>query len=517
MKRKCLLLSIDLFWMALSPFAALFIRDNFAPREASLSAAVVYALVGVVVAVVVLPIAGVNRTLWRYTSLPDLLRLALAVMVTLLLALFTTFALSRLQDIPRSLPVIQWLFLVAAMAGTRIAIRMWRDQFTRAPHEYAGTPEIQHILIVGVNQIAELYLRSVAEFAPGRFSVAGILASGVQLQGRLLGSFKVLGLPEDATRVVRELAVHGVSLDRIVVAEPLGRLSQRAREALFALERSSNVEVDWLAELLGFDSPEAEVNGSGAVETVERPTSVSIMPRITSGSIGGYRYVKRVMDVLAAAILILILAPLGALIAALVAVDVGLPVVFWQKRPGRYGRLFRVYKFRTMHAAHDEEGNRIPDQQRSSKFGELLRRSRLDELPQLYNILVGQMSFVGPRPLLPIDHAPGGEHRLVVRPGLTGWAQVNGGRELSPEDKAALDLWYIKNMSLALDFRIALRTCAVVIAGERVEREAILTARECYRPFGTGPIRCRTSRDSATDRSRRGEPGCRAIGSIALP
>ena len=181
--------------------------------------------VGVIVAAVVLPLAGVNRTLWRYTSLTDLLRLALAVTVTLLLALFTTFALSRLQDIPRSLPVIQWFFLVAAMAGTRIAIRMWRDQFTRPPQEYAGTPEIQHILIVGVNQIAELYLRSVAEFAPGRFSVAGILASGVQLQGRLLGSFKVLGLPEDAARVVRELEVHGVSLDRIVVAEPLARLS----------------------------------------------------------------------------------------------------------------------------------------------------------------------------------------------------------------------------------------------------------------------------------------------------
>ena len=125
-----------------------------------------------------------------------------------------------------------------------------------------------------------------------------------------------------------------------------------------------------------------------------------------------------------------------------------------------------------------EEGNRIPDQQRSSKFGELLRRSRLDELPQLYNILVGEMSFIGPRPLLPIDHVSGGQHRLVVRPGLTGWAQVNGGRKLSPEDKAALDLWYIQNMSLALDIRIALRTCAVVIAGERVEREAVLAARE---------------------------------------
>ena len=403
MRRKYLFLSIDLFWIALSPFAALFIRENFTPREASLSAAIVYAFVGVIVAAAVLPLAGLNRTLWRYTSLSDLLRLISAVTVTLLLALFTTFAFSRLEGIARSLPVIQWFFLVAAMAGTRIAIRIWRNHFTGPRQEFAGTPEIEHILIVGISQIAELYLRSVAEFAPGRLLVVGILASGVQLQGRLLRSFKVLGPPEDAARVVRELEVHGVSLDRIVVAEPFAELSHRARGALFALERSSSIKVDWLAELFGFNSREAQKNASSRVGTVERATSGPIMPRISSGSIGGYRQVKRVMDVLAAAILTLILAPLGAFITALVAIDLGLPVVFWQKRPGRYGHPFKVYKFRTMRAAHDEEGNRIPDQQRSSKFGEMLRRSRLDELPQLFNILVGEMSLIGPRPLLPVE------------------------------------------------------------------------------------------------------------------
>ena len=107
---------------------------------------------------------------------------------------------------------------------------------------------------------------------------------------------------------------------------------------------------------------------------------------------------------------------------------------------------------------------------RVSKLGSLVRLSRLDELPQLYNILVGEMSFVGPRPLIVTDHEPGTQDRLLVRPGLTGWAQVNGGRKLSPEDKAALDIWYVAHLSLALDFRIVLRTLLLLFSGERINQ-----------------------------------------------
>jgi lipopolysaccharide/colanic/teichoic acid biosynthesis glycosyltransferase len=131
-----------------------------------------------------------------------------------------------------------------------------------------------------------------------------------------------------------------------------------------------------------------------------------------------------------------------------------------------------------MRACHDAEGNRIPDQLRSSKIGSLLRRSRLDELPQLYNILVGEMSFVGPRPLLPVDQPQGPDSRLLVRPGLTGWAQVNGGRDIPPEDKAALDVWYIMNASIWLDILILLRTLDMMVLGERTNPDAIQIARD---------------------------------------
>jgi lipopolysaccharide/colanic/teichoic acid biosynthesis glycosyltransferase len=129
-----------------------------------------------------------------------------------------------------------------------------------------------------------------------------------------------------------------------------------------------------------------------------------------------------------------------------------------------------------MRPAHDIHGNRISDQLRSSNIGNLLRRSRFDELPQLYNILLGEMSFVGPRPLLPVDQPQWQNSRLVVRPGLTGWAQVNGGRDISPEDKAALDIWYIVNASLWLDISILLRTLVMLILGERVNRGAVQAA-----------------------------------------
>ncbi|NJL08643.1 MAG: sugar transferase, partial [Methylacidiphilales bacterium] len=111
-----------------------------------------------------------------------------------------------------------------------------------------------------------------------------------------------------------------------------------------------------------------------------------------------------------------------------------------------------------------------------SAFGHLLRRTRLDELPQLFSILLGHMSFVGPRPLLPVDQPAGHSARLLVRPGLTGWAQIKGGRIISAEDKAALDVWYVRNASLALDLRILLGTIPMVLFGERVAEDAIAQA-----------------------------------------
>jgi hypothetical protein len=171
--------------------------------------------------------------------------------------------------------------------------------------------------------------------------------------------------------------------------------------------------------------------------------------------------------------------------------------MFWQYRPGAGGQPFKLLKFRTMRAAHDRSGRRVPDAERLSPVGKLLRRWRLDELPQLVNVLVGTMSFVGPRPLLPVDQFAGIPERLAVRPGLTGWAQIKGGRVISASDKAALDVWYIRNGSLWVDLTILLETLRMLVVGERADAAAIQLA---WRELGSDRLealltKSRTSRD----------------------
>jgi lipopolysaccharide/colanic/teichoic acid biosynthesis glycosyltransferase len=179
-----------------------------------------------------------------------------------------------------------------------------------------------------------------------------------------------------------------------------------------------------------------------------------------------------------------------------VAVRLGFPIVFWQHRPGLAGRSFRLYKFRTMGASHGPDGRRLPDAERLSNFCNFLRRTRLDELPQLFNILRGEMSFVGPRPLLHQDQPAECLDRLLIRPGLTGWAQVVGGRNISPEDKAALDLWYVCNASLLLDLKIAARTVEIVLFGERVLTPLIARAWHDLTACGIVKVASDTNRKS---------------------
>jgi lipopolysaccharide/colanic/teichoic acid biosynthesis glycosyltransferase len=133
-----------------------------------------------------------------------------------------------------------------------------------------------------------------------------------------------------------------------------------------------------------------------------------------------------------------------------------------------------------MRAAHDRHKKRVPDDKRSSGIGQLLRRTRLDELPQLYNVLVGDMSLVGPRPLLPCDQSPDCVARLSVPPGITGWAQVNGGRIISTSDKLILDMWYVKNASFILDLAIVFRTMKMILFGDRINAEAVNRARSDF-------------------------------------
>jgi sugar transferase EpsL len=182
---------------------------------------------------------------------------------------------------------------------------------------------------------------------------------------------------------------------------------------------------------------------------------------------------KRTVDVVGATIGLAIAAPAMAGIAVLVRWRMGRPVLFRQERPGLHGKPFVILKFRTMAVTHDPTGRPLPDQARLTRLGSFLRRSSLDELPELINVLKGEMSLVGPRPLLMQYlelYTPEQARRHEVRPGLTGWAQVNGRNAISWEAKFALDVWYVDHWSLRLDMKILLLTLLKSLTGEGVSQ-----------------------------------------------
>ena len=193
---------------------------------------------------------------------------------------------------------------------------------------------------------------------------------------------------------------------------------------------------------------------------------------------------KRGFDLLLVLGLAPVWIPVALLLALAVRLRLGTPVLFLQRRPGRQGRLFRLVKFRTMTDARGADGQLLPDAERLTAFGRWLRATSLDELPELWNVLTGEMSLVGPRPLreeyLPL-YTPEQARRHEVRPGITGWAQVNGRNAISWEEKFALDTWYVDHQSLWLDLRILGRT-----AGQVFRRHGIGHGGEETMPWFTG-------------------------------
>ena len=190
---------------------------------------------------------------------------------------------------------------------------------------------------------------------------------------------------------------------------------------------------------------------------------------------------KRALDVAVSLSALVVLSPLMLLVAAAVAVKLGRPVLFRQKRPGLDSRPFTILKFRTMTDKRGPDGSLLPDCERLPAFGKWLRSTSLDELPELWNVLVGEMSLVGPRPLM-MQYLPRYSERQSrrhdVRPGVTGWAQVNGRNAISWDEKLEMDVWYIENWSLGLDFRILARTLRSIVRREGIAAQGSATMPE---------------------------------------
>ncbi len=480
----------DIVLAILATLSAIFLRTDLTVQWPDLAASVPYLGITGAAAALLVGASGLDLGFWRFASLVDIVKVIGVALATTVAAVALVFAYNRLEGIARAIPVMQPVLIAVFLLAPRLLSRARFTLRRRNPRPVAvhvAVVPTESVLVVGLNSLTEVYLRALLEAGDARLSVAGIVSARSRHVGRFLRQYRVLGTFDEVGRVVADLAVHGIYVGRVILAVPFPALPVRAREALAGLE-AQGVVLDPLAARLSGTPPVAAVPLSahdaraGAVVPVAsltQPASVPVplQPAEIEGMVQApYWRWKRAVDLAGSGLAALLLLPVGGIVLLLVTIDLGWPPIFWQNRLGFGGGVFRLYKFRTMAPAHDHRGAPIPENERRTGIGALLRRRRLDELPPLWNVLAGEMALTGPRPLLSIDQPEGALDRLSVRPGLTGWAQVQGGRSVSNAEKAALDLWWIRNASLGLDLRILAGTVRMALTGERVNDRALAQA-----------------------------------------
>ena len=452
----------DFAWALVAPLLALFLRDPglLAPGELSLglSPPYIYALVTTATTVLALLVFRVSDGMSRYFSAHDALTASGAVATAVGASSVLLFMVTRLDGVPRSTPVICGLVMLGGMLFARALARIANsDDWPIAADPSASEPR-RRVLLIGVDHFAAIAIKLVDCQRPRTTEIVAVLDPRASYVGRRFQGVRILGGVDDLDGVIDEYAVHGVVINEVwrnenVVAPPalqLARLRERCA--------SRGLRCVSLAEALNLSQPTVAPSRASAT--------------VAASAMSPYFGAKRLIDLAFATVLALLITPLFLTVAGLVLFDLGAPVLFWQERVGRNGRKFQLYKFRTLQAPIDGSGEWAPEARRLSRIGRALRASRLDELPQLINVISGHMSIVGPRPLLPQDQPADPRARLTVRPGITGWAQINGGVSIGPEDKDALDTWYIRHASWLLDALIVLRTALFLATGEKLDRAA---------------------------------------------
>ena len=339
-----------------------------------------------------------------------------------------------------------------------------KDNSANESAEHAST---EHIILIGSNHLSALYINFLRAYSPLRRRIVAVLDDKRNHIGRAICGVPVVASPQQLDPVIEEFAVHGIRTDRVIVGGDENLLTESMLNHVRFICAQRDIVLDFLPNLLGLSDPLVSRHAA------ERPV---MPPHREVATLPGYFKVKPMIDFAVASFVIISLAPVLILTSLLILLDLGSPVLFWQQRIGQGHRSFFLRKFRTLRPPFDRRGKPVPDKERLSFIGRLLRRSRIDELPQLFNVFVGDMSLIGPRPLLPHDQPTNVSLRLSVRPGITGWAQINGGNLVTTEEKGALDEWYIRHASLWLDLRIALSTLRFLFTGERRSEQAVEAA-----------------------------------------
>ncbi len=447
----------DVLWAAASPIVALYLRNLNLASSAAVQAAVLYCLVSFGASLVAFLVFRIRDGVARHFSVADALDVVKAVVVSELLTTVVLFSAVRSEGIPRTVPISHALILIAGLIAYRAAIRLRHESQPQFVSSSQNSPE--HIIMIGGTRLSSLYMKLMDAYPAQPRKAIGMLDDNPDMMGRSVHGARVLGQPKQIESIIREFAEHGVIVDRIIVGGDQDLLAEVEMREVERVCATRNLKIDFVPALVGFATTVAPV----ADETTSRLLATDQLP--------AYFRFKRIKDVVLGLVLSILLAPLMLLVAIIVLFDVGSPALFWQQRLGVGGRPFLLYKFRTLKPLFSEQGLPIGTSDRTSFIGNLIRRLRLDELPQLLSVLVGDMSLVGPRPRLPNDQPLDSKLRLMVRPGITGWAQVNGGKSISTERKKELDEWYICHASFWLDLRIVLMTIAFIVRGERPTAE----------------------------------------------
>jgi lipopolysaccharide/colanic/teichoic acid biosynthesis glycosyltransferase len=451
---------VDAAWAATAPLLALAFRDMAVPSSEWAQTVALYWAVSFMASMAAFFVFRLRDGLMRYFSVQDALEVIKAVACAELLICIALFWLTRLDGIPRSALVIHAIVLATGLLMARGFARLF--EFDRSKPSPEAVSE--HVIIIGSNYLSSLLIKMFSAHSPAQRRVVAALDDRPAMIGRAIAGVPILGGPRELLPIIDEFAIHGVRIDRVIVGGGADLISEDVLDIVRSACERRALKLEFLPQMLALDPPRT----AGVPDVAE--AVVPILPVPT------YFGLKRLFDFFAAAVAIVFLLPLILCVSGLVLIDVGTPVLFRQLRLGRAGRGFMIYKFRTLQAPFDLLGQANPRHHRESLLGQMLRRTGLDELPQLFNVVLGDMSLIGPRPLLPKDQPANPTVRLMVRPGITGWAQVNGAKLLTAEEKDQLDEWYIRNASLALDLRIALLTFRYVATGERRSEQAVIDA-----------------------------------------
>src|SRR5262245_22805082 len=252
--RRLRLLLVDCVLTALCGIIALLLRDNFEFSVARLVALTPYLLLTMAGTAVVFPALGISRTIWRFTVLKDYVRLLAAIVIAIVAAVAFAFGYNRLEEVARAVPVLQALLMIVFLIGGRVMMRL-RHAARAKPAQLVATPRpsaaAETVLVVGLSRLTELYLKSVAEFAPERVRIAGLLVHNPEHTGRVVNQYEVLGTPDQVAATIRDLEAHGVAVTRIVVTTAFDRLPEAERTALLSVEQSSGIRLEFIAERLG--------------------------------------------------------------------------------------------------------------------------------------------------------------------------------------------------------------------------------------------------------------------------